>query len=636
MDEQTQCNYEFGSFRVEPAEQLLRRNNEIVPLTPKAYETLLVLVRQSGHVVGKDELMKEIWPNTFVEEANLAHNISMLRKALGESPNEQQFIQTVPKRGYRFIPEVTKVANEPATPVRQEQLPRPSLTLQSGVVVQDRTIGALFANRSVKKMTVSGLVLLLLAFAGLGLYLRSRPENVIDSLAVLPFTNGSESAQSEYLSDGITESLINNLSQLPDFRVKSRNLTFHYKGKQINPQQVGGALGVSAILTGKVVQQGDALIIQADLVRVSDGSQIWGRQYSRKAADIFEIQEEISRNIAQALRLKLSSAEQQLLARRYTENTEAYHSYLKGRFFANQRTPAATQKAVEFFEQATKLDPEYVLPYAGLANAYVANMYQTTQSPKELIPKARAAVMRALALNDTIAETHAALGNIKLIEWDWAAAEKSFKRAKELNLNYEPSNPGYERLLCIRQRCDEAVDESKRILELDPVSVLFNRNVALSLYLARRYDEAIEQSRKTAELDPNMPSTYLWLAKSYEQKALYDLAIEGYLKAGSYVTSEPEAKARLRTAYQNSGWLGYWREFLNLLQKRASEKDPSEYLLAETYARLGEKDQAFFWLEKAFEQHNSWMIFLSTDPLWDQFRSDSRYASIIRRMNLEP
>lgn len=635
--------YEFGPFRLDTAEHLLWRDDETVPLTPKAYETLVVLVVHSGHVVEKNELMKQVWPETFVEEANLAHNISLLRRALGDGPAEQQYIQTVPKRGYRFIAGVEEVSGESdEEPVLQESsvLPsvvedgRPPAHIDDGVPARDARPREDFRSWTARHKAVGVLALALSTLVGVALYSSSKSESAAESLAVLPFANGSADSQSEYLSDGITESLINNLSQLPGLQVKARTTVFRYKGQEGNPQQVGRELGVGTVLTGKVVERADALIVQAELVRVADGSQVWGAQYNRKPADIFAVQEEISRKIAEALRLRLSGGERQQLTKRYTENTEAYHCYLKGRYIMDKRTESRVEKSIEYFEQATRLDPNYALAYADLAYAYASLGFVGVRSPNEVVHKAREAAGKALEIDDTLAEAHTSLGYIRRIyDWDWAGAERACRRAVELNPNSGGAHRGYAHYLKCVGRFDEAIAEIKRALELEPVSVLINRDVAQILYFARQYDQSIEQCHKTLELDPNMSSVYFLLSGAYEQKGLYDQAIEVRLKEGLY---DSEASSALREAYAKSGWKGYWLKELGLAKEKAKQQYVNPYRFVGIYARLGEKDQAFFWLEKACEERH-WMIaHLKVDPALDGLRSDPRFTKLLQRVGLTP
>lgn len=639
--------YEFGPFRLDTAEHLLWRDDETVPLTPKAYETLVVLVEHSGHVVEKNELMKQIWPETFVEEANLAHNISLLRRALGDGLVEQQYIQTVPKRGYRFIADVREVDDEGAEePVSQGPLVLPNVVEESrpaaqsddGIHSRDARLREDFGGWTARhKAVVSILALALPALIGVALYFSSKPQSAAESLAVLPFANGSADPQAEYLSDGITESLINKLSQLPGLQVKARTTVFRYKGQEHSPQQIGRDLGVETVLTGKVVQRADALIIQADLVRVADGSQLWGAQYNRRPADIFAVQEEISRKIVEALRLRLSGEDQQQLTKRYTENTEAYHCYLKGRYLMDKRSPATIEKSVEYFERATRMDPNYALAYADLSLAYTSLGFLGVRPPMEVMPEAKRAVNKSLELDDTLADAHISLGFIMMTyDWDWSAAEREFKHAIELSPNSGRAHEGYAHYLKCAGRFDESIGEIRRALELEPASALINRNVAMMLYFARQYDQAIEQCHKTLELDPNMPTVYGWLGRAYEQKRLYEQAVEAYLKGREVSVLDRDGQAALREAYAKSGWKGYWLKELDLEKEKAKRRYVTPYRFAVIYARLGEKDQALVWLEKACEDHQWMATHLNVDPVLDDLRSDPRFTRLLQRTGLAP
>lgn len=477
--------------------------------------------------------------------------------------------------------------------------------------------------------TAAGAIILAVA---LGYYLYSpRSGEAIDSVAVLPFVNVSGNPDAEYLSDGISDSIINSLSQLPGLkRVISLNSAQRYKGQQVDAQTVGRELNVRAVLMGKFTLRGDYLLISAELVDVKDYKRLWGGQYNRKLADVVRLQGEIAQEIAGGLRLKLTGDQRERLAKHYTESPDAYRAYLKGRYFLEKRTPQATAKSIEYLEEAIRLDPNYGLAYATLANGYLSTFFQDGR----LLNEAKQAVAKALELNDTPAEAHAALGNIRLSEGDWSGAERAFIRARELNPNYQRFYLDYAHYLRLMKRFEEAVAESKRVLDIDPLSVLYNRNVALALYFARRYDEAIEQCRKTLELEPGMPTAYRWLAKSYEQKGLYDQAVEAWLKTMQFTVHGPEAGAGLREAYAASGWKGFWRKALDLKKARTKV---DLYGLAESYARLGDKDQAFAWLEKAYEQNGPHaLIWLNCDPFWDDLRSDPRYADLVQRMGLEP
>jgi TolB-like protein/DNA-binding winged helix-turn-helix (wHTH) protein/Tfp pilus assembly protein PilF len=657
MNAQNGHFFEFGTFRLDAAERVLWRDGQPVPLTGKAFDTLFVLVRHRGHIVGKEELLRAVWPDSFVEEGNLSFNVSLLRKALGEDAHRPQFIETVARRGYRFIADVRAVDGNEVSELVIETRTRSSLVVEEetdeesstagggarvaeAVMVQPATAAAIaqpvgeVARRFKSKTALAQALLIqaaavVVAIAAVAyLFYPTHSGEAVDSIAVLPFANVGTDENTEYLSDGISDSLINSLSQLPSLkRVISLTSAQRYKGQQVDPQTVGRELNVRAVLMGKLTLRGDVLLISAELVDVKDNKRLWGDQYNRKLVDVVRLQGEIAQEIAGGLRLKLTGEQKERLAKQYTESTDAYHAYLKGRFFLEKRTGPATEKSIQYLEEAIRLDPNYGLAYATLANCYLSTSFDA----------AKQAVAKALEIDNTLAEAHAALGNIRLIEGDWSGAERAFIRARELSPNYQRFHFDYAHYLRLMKRFEEAVAESKRVLDIDPLSVLYNRNVALALYFARQYDEAIKQCRKTLELEPGMPSANRWLAKSYEQKGLYDQAVEAWLKTGQFTVHGPEAGAALREAYASSGWKGFWRKALDLKKSRAKQMNGDLYGLAENYARLGDKDQAFAWLEKAYEQNDQYLLmWLNCDPFWDDHRSDPRYADLVRRMGLEP
>jgi eukaryotic-like serine/threonine-protein kinase len=483
-----------------------------------------------------------------------------------------------------------------------------------------------------KRAVALGLAVLLIAAAAVSYFTNFTRGEAIDSIAVLPFVNVGGNPEAEYLSDGISDSIITRLSQLPGLRVISLTSVQRYKGQQVDLQAVGREFNVQAVLTGRLTQQGDDLGISAELVDVRDNHRLWGEQYNRKLSDILVVQHEIALQISSGLRLHLSGKEKKEIAKQSTENPNAGVAYLKGRYFLGKRTAQATEKSIEYLEEAIRLDPNYALAYATLAGAYLSLAQLGPRfRVEEVLPMAKEAVEKALAIDDTLAEAHSALGSIRFFAWDWLGAEREFKRAIELNPNAENGN--YKHYLINMKRIDEAIADSKRVLELDPVSIGHNRNVAVVLYFARRYDEAIDQCQKTLELDPNiMPTVYNWLSRAYEQKGLYDKAVEAYLK---FWRLSPEAEAVHREAYAKSGWKGFWSKRLDFNMERA-KRGFNLTALAENYARLGEKDQALFWLEKAFEQREVMITMQNRNPFWDGFRSDPRFADLVRRMGLEP
>ncbi len=659
--------YDFGPFRLDAAEHLLLRNGAPVPLSPKAFDMLLVLVRHGGHMLTKDELMNAVWPDAVVEESNLTVTVSVLRRTLGEDPSAHQYIETVPRLGYRFVTPVREVVNGGPELVVRQRIRAQVITEEDETGAPDGTEGqqtnreaqltrneALPASDAVKPLTVRpaarldylteskrrtrgaalAVATLVIVATGLYFYFSKRSEGAIDSIAVLPFANVNADAGTEYLSHGLTENLIDSLSQLPNLRVMSRNSVFRYKGQEKDAMAVGRELNVRAVLMGRVRQQGEELLISVELVDAADNSHIWGGQYDRKLADTLAVQQEIARAISERLRLRLTGEAKERLARRSTENSEAYRLYLKGRYFWNKRTPQDVKKGIEYFQQAIELDPLYALAYVGLADCYIVlGAPLNALPPTEAFSKAKAAAVKALEIDETLAEAHASLGVVKQrFDWDPLGAAREFQRAIELNPGYATAHQWYAINFEIMGRAEESVAEAKRALELDPLSRIINARLAHSFYFARRYDEAIEQSLKTVELDPNFAIAHGRLGISYDRKGMYREAIESLLKADALSGAAPEDIATLKQAYAVTGMNGYWRKILNLELERSQRRYVSAYEIAVLHARLDEKELAFAWLEKAFEERSSALVYLKVEPRFDSLRSDPRYDSLLHRI----
>jgi serine/threonine protein kinase/tetratricopeptide (TPR) repeat protein len=521
---------------------------------------------------------------------------------------------------------------------------RPPATA-SGVVAGTTTAGSTHAPSSAEYV-VSGIkqhklaaavavIALALGAVGLGLYLRAPNTAVsIQSIAVLPFQNRSTEADTEYLSDGLAESLIYRLSQLPNLKVIPTSSVFHYKGKEIDPVKVGQELGVNAVLSGRMVQRGDQLTISAELVDVRNNRLLWGEQYDRKMSDLLQTQREIAREIVDKLRLKVSGQEKGL-AKHYTESNEAYQLYLKGRFYWNKRTSDANKKSIEYFNQAIEKDPSFVLAYAGLADCYVVPANQLP--PREAMPKAKAAAKRALELDDSLAEAHTSLARVlATYDWDWAGAEKEYKRAIELNPQYAIAHQWYGGWFEAKGQHSEAIAERKLALELDPLSLIINFELGLAFYYAHDYDNAIEQFQKTLELDPNPPPIRQFLPAAYEQKGMYADAIAGFKKATPLGAGREWSfnMAGLGHVYAVSGQKDEARKVLDELKQLSGQQYVPAPSIALVYAGLGEKDQAFVWLEKGLAERSFQMQWLKVEPRWDNLRSDPRFAELVRRIGL--
>ncbi len=491
--------------------------------------------------------------------------------------------------------------------------------------------------RSKIALAVSAFALLALLVVAAWFYSLRRGREVIDSVAVLPFANASSDAGMDYLSDGITESLINSLSKLPRLRVVPRTTVFRYKRQGVDPEKAGRDLKVRAVLTGRVAQRGDTLTIQAELVDVANDSQLWGEQYNRKVADILRVQVEMSKEISEKLRLRLTGEEEKRLTRRYTENTEAYQLYLKGRYYWNKRTPEGIKTAIDYFQQAIEKDPNYALAFAGLADAYVVPA--NPQPPREKMPKAKAAAVKALELDDTLAEAHTSLGRVLTVyDWDWSGADKEFKRAIDLNPRYSVAHQWYGGYLSAMGRFREAIAERKRGQELDPLSLIINDELGDAFFSARDYDQAIVQWKKTLELDPNFPLPYASIPAAYEQKGMQEEAVAGFRKGITLTrgTDRSRSMAGLGFAYGMSGKKAEARRVLSELKQLSGQEYVPAYDIALIYAGLGDKDQAFAWLDKAYEEHAFDLVWANAEPRFDSLRSDPRFQDILRRMNFPP
>ncbi len=479
-------------------------------------------------------------------------------------------------------------------------------------------------------------VVLIAVVVGAGWFYRSAHlGQTIDSVAVLPFVNASGDPNAEYLSDGITESLINSLSQLPNLKIKSRDSVFRYKGQEVDAEQVGRRLDVRAIFKGRLTQQGDNLAISAELIDTRNDDHIWGQQYNRKFTEIFALQDEIAKEITTALRLRLTGGDEKRLAKRYTENTEAYQLYLKGRYYWNRQGADNLNKGIEYFQQAIEKDPSYALAYSGIADCYFYLGLSGALPGKEAFSKSREAAVKALELDDALAEAHASLAKVMSnYDWNWSGAETEFQRAIALDPNDATVHQLYSFHLWKIGRFEESISEAKRAVELDPLSLLNNRALGAAFYMARQYDQAIEQYKKTDELDPRFPLMCGCLAMAYIQKSMYKEALAELEKWLAISPGNASALAVLGYDYALEGKRAEAQKVLVKLSQLSKQRPVSSGDVAEIYAALGEKNKAFEWLEKGYEDRS--ISTIKADPFLDSLRSDPRFADLLRRMNLQP
>jgi TolB-like protein len=466
-------------------------------------------------------------------------------------------------------------------------------------------------------------------------YLSRKSHASIQSIAVMPFVNESGNQEVEYLSDGMTETLIFSLSRLPNLSVKARSSVFSYKGKEITPQTIGKELSVQAVLNGRAMQRGDNLTLSLELVDARTGNLIWGEQYNRKMTELVSLQSEIARDVSSKLRAKLTGAEQQKVAKSHTQDTEAYQLYLQGRFYWNKRTREGTKKAIEYFQTAIEKDPNYALAYVGLAESYI-----TSGSPDGKA-KAKTVALKALALDETLGEAHATLAVVKgnSPEWNFAESEKEYKLAIQLSPNYSTARHWYAEHLVAMGRFDESFVEYNRALELDPLSLAISTDLGIAYYYARQYDHAIEHLKKLIEMDPNFVRTHLYLARVYEEKGMFTEALaeleRWYALRGENMQAFAKDKARLEDALRISGAKGYWQTILDLHREEMQGIFYSDSLAlqrSKLYAHLAERDAAIGWLEKAYAEGDDGLFWLKVSPAWDNLRSDPRFVALLRRV----
>jgi eukaryotic-like serine/threonine-protein kinase len=465
-------------------------------------------------------------------------------------------------------------------------------------------------------------------------YARGSGQVDISSIAVLPFVNASNDAEKEYLSDGIAESLINRLSQLPGVKVIANSSSSRFKGRDTDPKEVARTLGVTSVMTGRVSQRGDNLLISVELIDGRDGTHVWGEQYNRKATDLLAVQVEISNVIAEKLRLRLTAGQQQQVARRETVNPEAYDLLLKGRFYRSKGGTMDRMQAAEYFSRAITVDPTYALAYAELSNSYRSLIGSSTFDPKEYLPKAEAAAQKALELDESLADAHYAQANLKVYAWQWAAAEAEFKRAIELNPNLALAHRWYASYLRLMGRHEQAISEIRRARELDPLSVGVDATVGYILFSARQYDQAIDELKKTLVIDQEYSYTHLFLGFAYAAKGMYREAIAAYEEAIRLGLDSPSTQIYLGAAYARAGDRERAQAIMTRLQTGEEYVSPGQWAIL--YTAQGEREQAFASLEQAYQEHDLQLQYLGVEPAFDPLRSDPRFQDLLRRVGLTP
>jgi DNA-binding winged helix-turn-helix (wHTH) protein/TolB-like protein len=624
--------FEFGDFVLTPKERLLLCGGQPVPLTAKAFDVLVVLVRRSGHLVTKDELMEEVWPDTFVQETNLTVNISALRKALERGRNGNGVIQTVPGRGYRFVAPVVACAAGPRTTLCIESAGS-ELNAAPDSIGSARHFGGVMGRGS----ALVAAALVLVAIGAVALW-RALPESTnvpFGSVAVLPFV--SDSSGDNYLADGLTEAILNGLVQLQSLRVAPRASALRYKGSAVRSKDAGRELDVAAVVTATISQQDSNLRIQVDLVDVARDSQIWGARYQGDASELVHLQTRILQDLSRALKVPLSDQEHRHLAQRLTENGDAYRAYLQGRYEWNQRSEAGLKRGIERFQHAVAIDPKFAAAHSGLADSYSVLGYLSFLSPGEAFPEARRHATKALVLDASLGEAHASLGFVKLyFEWDWPGAEAEFQRAIALNPNHATPHQWYSIYLLTAGRPADAFREIRSAQERDPLSLSVNTDLGFHYYYTGRYDEAVKQLKLVLEMNPDFPPAHLWLGRTYQELGRFDDALVEFRRVEERISDWPVSIAARGFVAGVAGRPAHALEALAALEKLSGDRFVTSYGVALVHASLGQNDAAFASLNKAFDERSNWLVWLRLDPRWNGLRSDPRFAQLVGRMRFSP
>jgi TolB-like protein/DNA-binding winged helix-turn-helix (wHTH) protein/Flp pilus assembly protein TadD len=658
--------YRFGDFTVDTDQKVLLRQGKPLPLTPKVFDTLLILIAKSGRIVEKEELMGRLWPETFVEEANLTFNIQQLRKALGDDARHPRFIQTVARRGYRFIAQVEEPLDSSVSTsqiastiiesadseliiggdefksdsglVKPPEIELPGAG-KSDKAQKAKTAGQMSRTSRWKTLAAAAVAVVLVAVGWLLLLrhrssARSQPDAGRLMLAVLPFQNLTGDAAQDYFSDGLTEEMITQLGNLdPDhLGVIARTSVMHYKNNQEPLDQIGRELQVQYVLEGSVRRESDRVRITTQLIQMKDQTHVWSREYDRELIHLLFLQGEIAKEVADEIHLTIGDHPRSEPVSRIssTKSYEAFDLYLKGLYYWNKRW---LPQAVQYFQQATAKDPNYARAYAGLADSYALIGGYSGRPQNDLMPQARTAALRALELDGNLAEAHTALALIvQNYDYDWQTAEKEYRRAIELNPNYATAHHWYAEHLALLGRFDEALRESERARELDPLSLIIAVDNGQILYFSRQYDRAIQQFRAVNEMEPNYPRVHL-VNFAYAEKGMFAEAladIENWRRADS---SSPWSWSVLAYTYGRAGQQAEGQRALDKLLELNQRQQIAPAALVWAYIGLGNKEQAFSWLEKAYSQHAN-LTTLKVDPIYDPLRSDPRFQDLLRRVGL--
>jgi DNA-binding winged helix-turn-helix (wHTH) protein/TolB-like protein len=629
--------FRFGDFVLDESQRRLLRSGEDVYLPPKTFELLLHLLQNRGRVLTKAELLEAVWPDVNVVENTLAQRIREIREALGDGAHGARFIKTVPRVGYQFtteLEELPAVTTPPLVGARVEA---------SGAQAVGDSETEVPANRRPRlPLPVLFVCVMLAGLTATGYYFRTTRIGLpagspaITSIAVLPFRPLVAEGRDASLELGMADSLIMKLGGLRQITVRPLSAVRGYTDLAQDAVKAGEALRVESVLDGHIQRVQDRIRVSVSLRRVRDGQQLWADQFDEQWTNIFAAQDRVSQRVAEALALTLTGEEQHQLTKRYTENPEAYAVYVRGRYFWNTGTAEGYRRAVEDFQRAIRLDPGYSLAFAGLADSYNLLGSYGEMPMREAKQKAKEAALRAVDLDDQVAEAHTSLGAIiASYDWEWAEAEKHFLRAIDLKPRYATAHEWYSEYLSWMGHHEKAIHAAQQALDLDPVSLRANSHVGLALYRARQYDAAVKRFRETLHLNPDFADAHVMLGVTLVQTGMHREAIAEFQRAGELTANSPEILGLLGYAYGMSGMKREARDVLRELDDLTRQKRyVSSFSQATIYIGLGEIDLAFKWLERAYEERLWYLALLAVDPMFDRLRADARYTHLIRRMNL--
>jgi len=635
--------YEFGPFQLDPPERLLLCDGHPVPIPPKAFDLLVYLVERGGHLVEKDELLKTIWRGSIVEEGNLSVTVSFLRKALNDDRGLHKYIETVSKRGYRFVAEVRRVGEPELTATLVHADDRGGAGQEGPGKVQVSPVAfkapAVTPETTLRWKILPAVVALAVFLILVRMAVRrganpAQEAATLRSLAVLPFQTLGAKGADEYLGLGMADALITKLGNTGKIIVRPTSAIQKYAEKELSPQVAGLEQGVDAVLDGRIQRASDRVRLTVQLIRVRDGVQLWGESFDKEFTDIFALEDSLSERVAQSIRLKLTGEETRRFIKRSTERPDAYEAYVKGRYFWNKRTEIGMRKGLEYFHQAIALDPTFAEAYVGVADSYGTLGLYAMLPPKEAFPAAKEAAKRALEMDDGLAEAHASLGFIHFY-YDWNATDAiaEFRRALADNPNYAMAHSWYSENLAAMGRFQESVAEAQHAMEDDPLSLIIGSNAGWTLSLAGKSDEAIEVLKKAIDIDPGFPRTHFRLGRAYAQKKSYELAIAELERAVNLSTGDACYKGSLGYVYAISGRENQARKVLQDLESRLGQPYVPSYAIALVYAGLGENDHAMSWLQRAFDDRSTSMVYLKLDPELSSLHSDPRFEQLSHRIN---